>query len=84
MKVPGTFTVKMVRTGVKVFLYVGREGAAPKEIVHTEVSLTGPVMVGLVVCSHDAAKSETAIFSNVSLEAQAPAAPAAPAASGRQ
>ena len=71
---PGTFTLKMVRTGVRVFLYVGREGAPPKEIVHTEVSFTNPVLVGLVVCSHDATRSDTVIFSDVSVEAQAPPA----------
>lgn len=74
---PGTFTLKMVRTGVKTYLYVGREGAAPKEIVHTEVSMSNPVLVGLFVCAHDAAKAETAIFSDVSIESQAPAAPRA-------
>jgi hypothetical protein len=73
---PGTFSLKMVRTGVKTYLYVGREGAEPKEIVHTEVSLTGPILIGLVVCSHDPAVSETVVFSNVSIEA--PAVVAAP------
>jgi hypothetical protein len=65
---PGTFTLKMVRTGVKTYLYVGREGAAPKEVAHTEVSLDGPVLVGLFVCAHDPATSETVIFSNVSFQ----------------
>jgi len=74
---PGTFALKMVRTGVKTYLYVGREGAAPKEIVHTEVAMTGPVLVGLFVCAHDAARSETVIFSDVSVEAR-PAAMARP------
>jgi hypothetical protein len=65
---PGTFTLKMVRTGVKTYLYAGREGAAPKEIAHTEVSLDGPVLVGLFVCAHDPTTSETVIFSNVSFQ----------------
>ena len=52
---PGTFTIKLVRTGVKIYMYVGRNGADPKEIVHTEVTFQGPVLVGLAVCSHDAA-----------------------------
>ena len=52
---PGTFTIKLVRTGVKIYMYVGRNGADPKEIVHTEVTFQGPVRVGLAVCSHDAA-----------------------------
>jgi hypothetical protein len=68
VETPGTFTLKMVRTGVKTYLYVGREGAAPKEIAHTEVSLDGPVLLGLFVCAHDPTTSETVIFSNVSFQ----------------
>ncbi len=78
IQAPGTFTLKMVRTGVKVYLYVGREGAEPVRLVNTEIAFTGPVLVGLGVCSHDAAKSETVIFSNVSIETQAPPAPRLP------
>ena len=37
----GTFTLKLVRTGVRVYLYVARNGAAVKEIAHTEVSFQG-------------------------------------------
>ena len=64
---PGTFTLKMVRTGVKTYLYVGREGATPALIVNTEVSLASPVLVGLFVCAHDATASETVVFSQVSV-----------------
>jgi hypothetical protein len=76
---PGTFTLKMVRTGVKTYLYVSREGAEPREIVHTEVSLSGPALVGLFVCAHDPTKSETVIFENVSIQTS-PAAAASGAA----
>jgi regulation of enolase protein 1 (concanavalin A-like superfamily) len=65
---PGTFHIRMVRNGVRIFLYMGKEGAPLKEIMHTEVSFQNPVLVGLAVCSHDAAKSETAVFSDVSIE----------------
>jgi TolB protein len=77
---PGRFTIKLVRTGVRIFMYVGRNGAEPKEIVHTEVTFQPqtPVLVGLGVCSHDAAVSETAIFSDVSIETPPPAAPKKP------
>jgi TolB protein len=77
---PGTFKIKLVRTGVRIFLYVGRNGAEPKEIVHTEVTFDPrtPVLAGLAVCSHDAAVSETAIFSDVSIETPPPAAPKQP------
>jgi hypothetical protein len=67
---PGTFTVKLVRAGVRVTMFVGKNGAEPKEVVRTEVSFQGPVLVGLGVCSHDAAKSDTAVFSNVKVEGQ--------------
>ncbi|MEP6914938.1 MAG: hypothetical protein ABJC89_04800 [Acidobacteriota bacterium] len=71
---PGTYQLKLVRAGVRIYMHIGREGADLKEIAHTEVSLANPVLVGLVVCSHDAAKSETVVFSEVSVEAQAPPA----------
>jgi hypothetical protein len=72
---PGTFQIRMVRNGVRIFLYLGKNGTPLKEIMHTEVSFQNPVLVGLAVCSHDAAKSDTAVFTDVSIEALA--APAA-------
>jgi TolB protein len=75
---PGTFKVKLVRTGVRIFMWLGREGAELKEIAHTEVSFQNPVLVGLIVCSHKADASDTVVFSDVSVEAQAPPAPKAP------
>jgi regulation of enolase protein 1 (concanavalin A-like superfamily) len=71
---PGTFKLKLVRTGVRIFIYIAKDGSEPKEIAHTEVSFRGPVLVGLVVCSHRADASDTVIFSDVSVEAQAPPA----------
>jgi hypothetical protein len=71
---PGTFTVKLDRTGTRISMYVGRTGAALREIGNTQVTFQNPVLVGLGVCSHDAAVSETAVFSNVSIE-QAAATP---------
>ena len=67
---PGTFNLKLVRNGVRIFMYVGKDAAAPKEIAHTEVTFRNPVLVGLAVCSHNAGASDTVIFSNVSVEAQ--------------
>ncbi len=77
---PGTFNIRLVRTGVRIYMYVGKNGAEPKEIVHTEVTFQpqAPVLVGLAVCSHDPAVSETAVFSKVSIETAAPGAPKAP------
>ena len=74
---PGTFKLKLVRTGVRIYMYLAKDGAELKEIAHTEVSFRNPVLVGLVVCSHQADASDTAIFSDVSVEAQAPPAPKA-------
>ncbi len=73
---PGTFQIRMVRNGVRIFMYMGKNGAPLKEIMHTEVSFQNPVLVGLAVCSHDPAKSDTAVFSDVSVEAL-PAPPSA-------
>ncbi len=71
---PGTMKVKLVRTGVRIYMYLAREGAAPAEIAHTEVTFRDPVLVGLVVCSHAADASDTVVFSDVSVEQQ-PAPP---------
>jgi len=72
---PGTFQIKLVRTGVKMYMYIGKEDSEPKEIAHTEVSFRNPVLVGLAVCSHNTDASDTVVFSNVSIEAQTPPAP---------
>jgi TolB protein len=74
---PGTFKVKLVRTGVRIYMYIAKDGAELKEIAHTEVSFRNPVLVGLAVCSHQADASDTVIFSDVSVEAQTPPAPRA-------
>lgn len=71
---PGAFKVRLVRTGVRIFMWLGREGSELKEIAHTEVSFQNPVLVGLIVCSHKADASDTVVFSDVSVEAQAPPA----------
>jgi regulation of enolase protein 1 (concanavalin A-like superfamily) len=70
---PGTFKVRLVRTGVRIYMYLAKDGSELKEIAHTEVSLRNPILVGLAVCSHQADASDTVIFSDVSVEAQTPA-----------
>jgi TolB protein len=74
---PGTFKIKLVRIGVRIYMYIARGSAEPKEIAHTEVSFRNPVLVGLAVCSHQADASDTVVFSEVSVEAQPPQAPKA-------
>jgi TolB protein len=74
---PGTFKLKLVRTGVKVYMYIAKDYAELKKIANTEVSFRNPVLVGLAVCSHQSDASTVALFSDVSVEAQAPPAPQA-------
>ena len=71
---PGTFQLKLVRTGVRIYMYIGKDGAELKEIAHTEVTFRNPLLVGLAVCSHQADAKDTVIFSDVSVEAHAPPA----------
>lgn len=71
---PGTYKVKLVRAGVRIYMYLAKDGAELKEIAHTEVSFRNSILVGLAVCSHQADQSDTVIFSEVSVEAQAPPA----------
>jgi hypothetical protein len=53
-------------------MFAGRPDEELKAVGPVEyVSLKGPVYVGLGVCSHVATAVETAIFSNVKLEAAA-------------
>ena len=75
---PGTYQVKMVRTGVKIFMYLAKEGGELKELAHTEVTLGNPVLVGLGVCSHLATESTAVVFSKVSIDALPPPPPAKP------
>ena len=74
---PGTYQAKLVRTGVKIYMYFGRNGGELREIAHTEVTFSGPVLAGLAVCSHQADASDTVVFSDVSVEAQAAPVPKA-------
>jgi TolB protein len=71
---PGKFKLRLVRNGVGVTAWIGRDGAELKEIARTEVMLRNPVLVGLVVCSHQADASDTVVFSDVSVEQLAPPA----------
>lgn len=71
---PGTFRIKLVRTGAKIYLYLAREGAEPVKVGNTEVTFSGPVLVGLAVCAHQPDAADTVVFSDVSIEPQAPSA----------
>jgi TolB protein len=71
---PGMFKLKLVRTGVKIYMYIAKDDAEPKKILNSEVSFRNPVLVGLAVCSHGADASTVAVFSDVSVKAEAPSA----------
>jgi regulation of enolase protein 1 (concanavalin A-like superfamily) len=71
---PGTFKLKLVRTGVKIYMYIAKDDAELKKIANTEVSFRNPVLVGLAVCSHQADVSTVALFSDVSVTAEPPSA----------
>ena len=73
---PATYNIKLVRSGIRIFMFIGKEGSPAKEIAHTEVAFQSPVLVGLAVCSHQADASDTVVFSDVLVEAL-PTPPAA-------
>ena len=73
---PGVFTLKLVRVGTTVTVFVGKEGTALRELGHTVNNLGSPVLVGLAVASHSVSALTTVLFSNVSVE-QLPAPAAA-------
>ena len=72
---PGKFKVKLVRSGVKFAISIGKDGGELKEVIHnTEVTFRNPVLLGLFVCSHKADASDTVVFSDVTVEQAQPAA----------
>jgi len=70
---PGKYRLKLVRTGSTVTVFLAKGDAEVKEVLHTQVALGNPVLVGLAVCSHNADASDTVVFSEVSVEAGKPA-----------
>ena len=63
-------TLRLERRGDVFALYAARPGQDFQPIGALTVKLTGPVNAGLFACSHEADHSETAIFTNTSLETQ--------------
>ena len=62
-------TVRLIRRGNVFTLLVAPHGEPLQSVGSMEVPLADPVYAGLAVSSHDAAVSETAVFSHVSLRA---------------
>jgi TolB protein len=65
---PAKFKLKLVRQGGAITVSIAKDGAELKELGHTQIQLGGSVLVGLAVCSHKADASDTAVFSDVSVE----------------
>lgn len=57
--------VRLERTGDLFTLFVARDGKALQPVGAVMVPLKDPVYAGLGVCSHDAARTATAVFSKV-------------------
>jgi hypothetical protein len=76
---PGKYKLKLVRSGVGLAMSIGKGDAPLKDVARTEVTFHGPVLVGLVVCAHNPENADTAVFSDVSVEAAPTPPPAAPA-----
>ena len=69
---PGKYKLKLVRAGVGITVSIAKDGAELKEVARTEVTMKAPILVGLVVCAHNADNSETVIFSDVSIDPTVP------------
>jgi hypothetical protein len=61
-------TVRLERKGDAFTLWYAAKGEQFQSVGPVSVSMKDPVFTGLVVSAHDAAVSETAIFSNVALK----------------
>ncbi|HVI80110.1 MAG TPA: hypothetical protein VM715_18500, partial [Candidatus Acidoferrum sp.] len=65
---PGTWSLKLVRNGTNVTVWIAKDGAPLRELGHTMNQLGSPILVGLGVSSHSREATNTVVFSNVSLE----------------
>jgi hypothetical protein len=72
---PGTWTLKLVRQGTTISVWMAKDGAPLRELGHTLNQLGSPILVGLGVSSHTQEAVNTVLFSNVTVEQLA--APAA-------
>ncbi len=65
---PGTWTLKLVRQGTTITVWIAKDGAPLRELGHTVNQLGSPVLVGLGVSSHTQEAINTVLFSDVSVE----------------
>ena len=66
--------LRIERKNDQFTMYAGNPGEELTAVGPVAVPMQGPVYIGLGVCSHDADTLETAVFSNVKIEAAAPRA----------
>jgi TolB protein len=72
--VTGPVRIRIERRGNQFTIRVGKPGERLTAAGPVTVALQDPVYVGIGVCSHDAQVLETAVFSNVTVEAPQPRA----------
>lgn len=65
---PGTWTLKLVRQGTTITVWIAKDGAPLRELGHTVNTLGSPILVGLGVSSHTQEATNTVLFSEVSVE----------------
>jgi len=66
--IPAPATLKLIRDGDVFSLYVSEDGKKFESAGEVSLSLSDPVYAGLIVCSHNNAITETAIFKNVKMK----------------
>jgi len=66
--VAAPYWVKLERKGNAFSGYISPDGKAWTQLgTTTTITMTGPVLIGLALCSHDASISTSAVFSNVTM-----------------
>ncbi len=67
--IEGPVRIRIVKKGARYMMYAGKPGEYLNPVGPAEfITLNGEYYVGIGVCSHDAARLETAVFSNVKIE----------------
>ena len=69
---PARYRLKLVRKGSTMTVFIAKDGTELNELMHTQVQLGNPILVGLAVCSHKADAADTVVFSDVSVEPAGP------------
>lgn len=65
---PGVWTLKLMRQGAAVTVWLAKDGAELRELGNTMTQLGSPVLVGLGVASHTQAATNTVLFSGVTVD----------------